>query len=110
MTPTIDLGSLSIIINLLGAFGAIWVMQVVTMDYNFTSVPGLVKLGHRLLFCGLAVVLFYNAMWTLWAADDPRGVDLLAQGALLAVLGLSAARHMMAPRLAAKLTRAAARG
>lgn len=92
----LDLGGISAILNVVSALSIVTVMQAVTRDYSLYTELGMVKFCHRLAFGTLAGALGWNAYRTIETDANPRMEDVLVQLALIAVVGVSFIRHLMA--------------
>jgi hypothetical protein len=93
----LDLGAISAVINALAALAVLYIMQAVTADAGFGSMPALIKLMHRLTLAALSLALAFNAVQTILSETDPRGIDLAVQAMMFVAVLVSAFRHALPP-------------
>lgn len=98
MLASLDLTIPCAIVNAIGAFACLFLMQALTGDYGLKTKVQRIKLLHRVSFVGLAAALIYNAGVTIDDDSAPRLVDFLGQLASLPVIALSAWRHHIGAR------------
>lgn len=93
MLASLDLTIPCALVNTIGAFACIFLMQALTGECGLKTKVARIKLLHRLSFVGLAAALIYNAGVTIDDDSAPRLVDFLVQLASLPVISFSAWRH-----------------
>lgn len=98
-TSNFDFGTASAAFNLLAAFGALYLMQIVTPEAGIHSGLQVLMLGHRVVLAIVSIALFANAGDTIYSNTAPRPIDFFVEFVLLMVLTLSAVRHKFTPQL-----------
>lgn len=98
MLASLDLTIPCAIVNTIGAFACLFLMQALTGDCGLKTKVQRIKLLHRLSFVALAAALIYNAGVTIDDDSAPRLVDFLVQIASLPVITFSAWRHHIGNR------------
>lgn len=90
-----DIGTAFSAVTAISSLGVIWLMQTTTPEAGFYSSLGMLKMGHRIIMALAAIVLFWDAGYTLSTGTGPRWIDFVLVVALLAAVGLLAIRHRM---------------
>ena len=87
----VDIGDMHAVLSFAAALVTLWVMQCVTHDAGFGSTRHIWRAAQRLSLAVLAVGLAVNAAMPFSFDRDPWLGDVVATGALIAVLISTAA-------------------
>lgn len=93
-----DIGVLSVVLNVVGSIGALWAMQSLTTEAGVATKQAAVKLLHRASLAAAAILMMYNAAYTISSATSPRPIDVAAEAVVLIVLFVTMARIAIAHR------------
>lgn len=90
--------TISALLNTASALGIIASMQIIALDVGFSSLPKIIRGIQRLILWSLALMLLYNAGWTLNSGIPPRAIDMVTFAFIFVAVAYSMVRHKMAAK------------